>query len=906
VAYTLRFVAKGAIVDATLAGWFRARRGYKLDGSRAAYENTDTGVSFSFLFGPAAKNARVALQVETPRSPVFGLEAELEARALVEKFGLQVRDPDAGDAPAPFEAESVVRGYAQENARAHKDALDAEHHELPSGVLGAAWRWNSKRAALENLHGEQTFVPTVVCVLHPETGQVCTATVWPDSMPTLLPHVDVLILAGHDDKRLWVETREVAHLLDAVGRRSARFRYRVDGRLDEAGLDHYDLSKDTEIGSQVLACARDGGGPETVPMESVLSRELMRMAMGIADVKREPKKKPEEASPFPRECRGFLRTRMYDLSRVLGGYTWRSPWRIEAIAHSKEGAVVAGVGAGGVVFFDAVSGNCVREVRGDAYAGTSVGISADGRTLALGDELGNVNIFDVDLTGTGPTLVKRFVHGVDPEKAGDSPPHGYVLGVSADGSTVVGGAGDQVFVLRDDEEPSVFEASGAVCASRDLKRVWTGDAVRDLSTGKESSRLLGNAIDPRTIRVPALSPDGQYLAFATSTGDLQVVRLEDGAVVASVTRKDARGAPAVARFIAYMPSGEKLVIGDSACLEVRAALTLEREKVFETPVWDAELSDTVIYRAADDRIWTQPLDGPAPPVNDGPITQLFHSARGPIAVATSTPGDGMTGGRAILWHLPSGAVLRATERLCPDRVNLSPDGRLLHLATETALRVLDVGSLEEIAIIEPLGDEKYVRPLDLDACPDGEHVLACLEGGLARMISLKTRTDRWREELGVRCATFSPDGKSIVVGDRGRLRVVDATTGAVDKEISVDDPRDEGEHVLITDGKRAARVVQGEGIAIVDLSTGTSEIQPLPRAKDVLAPSPDGRVIALVAESDDAFDDLVLWSVDASQEVDRVRLETAEDAPVSAAFSPDGQKLLVGTTRGALLVFVKR
>lgn len=907
--YTVRFSRKEPIVRDTLVNYFRSRPGYRIDGKTIAYESSDTGVSFYFELDDALDT--ITLHVAYRRAPIFGLEAAIEAGALVASFGFDVSIPSA-DATrvGRYSPEDFVREYAQGNALAHKTLLDLgfDHHELPSAVLTAAWRWNLQRTALERLHGEQTFVPRVVCALHPETGHTCTASIWPASMPIVLPLVDILILTDNTDRTVWVTTRDVVHLLDRVGIRSPRHFYSFDGHLKEAGLAHYDLSKDTEIFPEILACARrQGEPPKILPMVTVLSRELTRVALGIADATRELKKR-ESTSPFPRECQGFVRTRAYELTHVLGGYTWLSPWKIESIAFSSGGNVIAGVGAGGVVFFDARSGKRIREVHGDVYAGTSVGISGDGKTLAIGDELGNVNVFDVDLTTSEHTLMKRCAYGISDCEAVDeksSPPHGYVIGVSTDGSTVVGGAGDYVFVLREGEEPASFEVRGAVCASRDLAHVWTGTAIRDLTTGEEKLRL---EIDPRNVRVPALSPDGRHLAFATTSGALQVVRLEDGAVLAFVSKKDARGQPAVARFIAYMPGGTKLVVGDSASLEVRSATTLEREKVFDSPVWDAAISDTTIYRAAEDRIWTQPLDGPAPPVNDGPITQLFHSTRGPIAIACSAPGpgDSMTGGRAVLWHVPSGEVLRATDRLCPERINLSPDGRLLCLATDTALRVLDVGTLEAVAVVEPLGNERFVRPLDLDASPDGEHVLACMDGGLARMICLRTGEDRWRADLGIRCATFTPDGRQIVAGDASRLRVLDSMTGSIEKEVAIDDPRDDGEHVLLGGPTRAARVVPGEGIAVIDLETGTSDIQVFPTAREVLASSPDGRVVALTVEGEASSGDLVLWSVEAREEVDRIRLESAEDTPASVAFSPDGSKLLVGTSRGALLVFSRK
>jgi WD40 repeat protein len=890
--YAVRFWARKPLAGGALADHFARRPRFTADGDTFRYENKDTGVSFAFVAGG---DAAVALELDVPRAPFFAVEAEVEASALVAELDLQVIEHDR-EGDGGYSRAALLRDYDKENAAAHAALLEAEGEpqELPTSVLLGVWRWNMERQALEDALGG--VVPQVVIAVHPETGQTCTMALLSGSRPSLLPHVDLLLTNREGENPSWVATRDLTPVLEPLGVRSPRFRYRIDDGLREAGLPHYDLSKDAELRQTIRDASKsDGDPPRVVPMSAVYARELTRLAMGIEDSAKHLDKE-DPADRFPRECSGFLKTRTYALERVLGGYTWLSPWKLESIAFAQGRGVVAGVGAGGVVFFDVESGKRIREARGDVYAGTSVGISDDGRTLAVGNELGSVDVFDVTLDGHGPVLMKRNTFAVDKL---DSPPHGHVLGVSPDGSVVIGDVGDDIVVLRDGEEHTMFRATGPVCAARDLLRVWTGTALLDVTTEQE---LLDLGVDAKALRVPALSPDGRHLAFANVKGELTVVRMDDGAILAVVARMDARQQPVVARFLAFTPDGKRLVVGDSVGLEIRAATTLELEKSFETPMWDASVSADAIYRVADDRIWTQPLDGPAPPVNDGPITQLFHSARGPIALATSAPGEAMTGGRAVLWHIPSGTVLRATERLCPDRVNLTKDGRFLCMATESSLRVLDVGTLGEVAVVEPLGNERYVRPIDLDASPDGEHVLACLEDGLARMFSIQSGMEMWRGDLGIRCATFTPDGSKVVVGDASRLRVLEAETGLVEKEVALEDPRPDAEHVLLGNGERAVRVAADAGIAVVDLAAETAEVFPFPGARDVVTASPDSSVVAVLV--DGARDvELVLWSVEKHAEVDRLCLTTADDTPVSAAFSPDGKRLLVGTARGALLVF---
>jgi WD40 repeat protein len=840
-----------------------------VDGAEARYDNADTGVSFAIRF---EDERSLGVEIEIPTPPCFAREAALVLEAAV--------DGAVGD---------FVDAYDAANVEAYASLVD-EPIEIGEEKIERAWRWNFARE--EIAHGEGVLVPRIDVVVHPETERACLAATWDGSSPALIPDVDLLVLSENESDVTWVETRQVAAELEALGVRSPRFRYEADGGLRECGVRHYDASTGASISYEHARTS----SLRSVPLKDVRSRELLRAAMGLEGSLSIRRPSLPATPPFPSECAGFLRTRTLELERVLGGYTWRSPWKLESIALSEGAGIVAGVGAGGAVFFDKFTGRRCKEARGDAYAGLSIAISDDGKTVAIGDEGGRLRIFDVDLDRPTALEARRVYSASE-----DGSP-GYALGVSPEGDVVVGAVGDYVVFMRHGEQPTMFRAHGPVGVARDLSRVWLGDALVDVTT---EGTLLDLSAHADAFRVPALSPSGDFLAFATAKGDLCIVRLPDGGIVSVVSRKTAKGAPNVARTIVFSPDGRFLVIGDSEGMEVRSAPGLELIKAFATPTWDAAVGTENIFRVADDRIWMQPLEGHAPPVNDGPIDQLFHSARGPIAVASSVPGENGTGGRAVLWHLPSGQVLRATERICPDRINLSPDGKYLMLVNEDALTVLDVVTLAEIAVIRSLGSERYVRPLDLDASPDGEHVLVCLEDGTVRMISLRTQRDAWNKTLGVRCATFTPEGGFIVGGDASRLRLIDARTGSVEHEIALPDPRPQAEHVLLGDGDLAARVLADTGIAIVDLARENLIVTPWPSARDVLAASPDGHLLAFTADEGDAVE-LVLWESDARREHDRLSLASAGDTPVSAAFSPDGKRLLVGTSLGALLVFARR
>lgn len=888
-----RFVARGSVPDGDLAESFRSRPRFSVDGGRAHYANADTGVSFFIqLENPQA----LSIEMEVPRPPCFAREAALALEGAAE-LELEI-EREGDDSPA-----DLAGAYDAVNSAAHASLLDSgeEPIELSDGKIERAWLWNFGREDIARAAGKDVHVPPIEIVVHPDTDRACLAAVWDGMSAALVPDVDILILSEVAGKVTWVETANVVAQLESLGVRGPRFRYERDGSLRECGVRHFDVT-----GGAALSGEHDRIGTlRRVPFRDVRSRELVRVAMGLdaSFSLRKPNATganptAKDPSAFSDECTSFLKTRTLELERVLGGYTWRSPWKLESIALCEGRGIVAGVGAGGAVFFDVATGGRIKEARGDVHAGVSIAISADGNTVAIGDEGGTLRIYDVDLQNPGTPLEARRVYTGTEDGAADGS-GAYALGVSPDGSVVVGAMGDYIVFLRDGEAPTMFRAHGAVAVARDLSRVWLGDELVDVTT---EETLLDLAAHSESFRVPALSPAGELLAFATTSGDLCIVRLSDGAIVALVSRKTAKGAPNVARTIVFSPDGRFIIVGDSEGIEVRSVPGLELVKGFPTPTWDAAVGTDTIFRVADERVWTQPLEGHAPPVNDGPINQLFHSARGPIAVASSVPGDNGAGGRAVLWHLPSGQVLRATERTCPDRINLSPDGKHLMLVNEDALTVLDVGTLAEVMVIDSLGSERYVRPLDLDASPDGEHVLVCLEDGTVRMINLRTKQDAWNEMLGVKCAAFTPDGGFIVGGDASRLRLIDARTGAVEHELALPDPRPNPEHVLIGDGDLAARVLADTGLAIVDLVKETLLVTPWPTARDVLAASPDGRLLAFTSEEEHGID-LVFLESDSQREYDRLSFASANDAPVSAAFSPDGKRLLVGTSLGALLVF---
>ncbi len=213
MSYDLEFlVPKGsaAPTPADYRAHFRSRPWYTKKGRQFAYFNEDTGVYFSFdLAAAGAKGGRrrgplpagLYFNVNYCRPHVFGLEAAIELTALVERFGLQVDDPqEDGMGRGAWSVEGFLRGWDLGNLAGHAAAAlglagpapRLGSDSLPRARLEAAWRWNHGRRRLQAELGDGIFVPPVHFIRH--EGLVRTLVGWGDAIPQAVPKVDLLLL----------------------------------------------------------------------------------------------------------------------------------------------------------------------------------------------------------------------------------------------------------------------------------------------------------------------------------------------------------------------------------------------------------------------------------------------------------------------------------------------------------------------------------------------------------------------------------------------------------------------------------------------------------------------------------------------------------------------------------------
>ncbi|MEO6039789.1 MAG: WD40 repeat domain-containing protein, partial [Saprospiraceae bacterium] len=351
---------------------------------------------------------------------------------------------------------------------------------------------------------------------------------------------------------------------------------------------------------------------------------------------------------------------------------------------------------------------------------------------------------------------------------------------------------------------------------------------------------------------------------------------------------------------------------------------------------------------------------------------LLHRLRGHLQAVVSTvfsPGGKLLATLSLdktvrIWETATGKLLRVLETngQMPSKGAFSPDGKTLSVVTggrETSISLWSVESGEKIRDLNgyllrfsPDGqwvcvfqdnaahlyrssqlDGKPVRTLRATPVPaDGSTVISALSGyfmpdsksllinadyGTPEVYDVETGRLKLRLKgyaLPVQCASFSPDGKKIVVGSNSDLLEWDLTQGHRSKHI-------QGTYGKIKqaqfrpDGQKIITVTEEYTGAIWDANSG-NEIKPLastytlfPRPSNVLpdagvlAVSPDGQYFVrghpYGTEYRPPF--LSTWSVADGSRVDSI-YASPETRAQDAAFSTDG-KLVAMAASGSLLVW---
>lgn len=184
------------------ATYFKQRKNYETTDKQVLYQNEVTGVYFIFDLGEAEMDEQpdllpLSFNLNYFRPHVFGLEAEREVKALVEKFDLLVSDCQIdGMGEGEFSSQQFLSGWNKGNEFGYRAIIEQNPNEklltLPTAKIETCWRWNFAQAELQQKLGDDVFVPRFMFLKR--AGEVATSVVWPDGIPIAIPEADIVFI----------------------------------------------------------------------------------------------------------------------------------------------------------------------------------------------------------------------------------------------------------------------------------------------------------------------------------------------------------------------------------------------------------------------------------------------------------------------------------------------------------------------------------------------------------------------------------------------------------------------------------------------------------------------------------------------------------------------------------------
>jgi len=625
----------------------------------------------------------------------------------------------------------------------------------------------------------------------------------------------------------------------------------------------------------------------------------------------------EPTPSFPTECRTFLEGPGYRLEGLLGSYAFRSGDAIEALAIDTLGSIVT-VGSQ-LSLWDAQTGACRAS---HPIAGTALSVHPHEGRAAVGSRDGHVVLVDLATGRVG----ERFRVDEGNEGACQRNIVPKVQELSFAGSRVVARVetSDAFSIFDGGRRVLRVVADGKPVPSPDGLLVACGFRIFDAISG---AIVLDLPDDQPPSYAPsyhhAFSADGQRYARSTPSGgvelfDLRQLRAGNGGSARVFTARlpvpgwDCEGKSEVARDVLALPDGSvvtatftELLIWRNGAIERR--FTFQGDHLALGPdgrrVWGTSKKKSIV---AIDAMTGETVGQPG---HLAEVNVVTHSPRAPLALT------GGADGRVLLWHLPTGSLLRELPDAYGPIVGAAffPDGRRLAAIDATRMFVWDAATKELVAKLDRISPrETGLRDnLDLDTSPDGRHALVCTYSDHVLLWNAESNeTVYCREVPGVRSASFGPSPSIVVLGGESGLIVFDLAKGETVRALPVEpDSIRHHPHLVYAEGRRAMRICTGRGLFIYDLETGSRSLVPVTDdAYKLFAMSPDGRY-AVIATSDDpkAYHPDVrreLALVDAHDGSRTVlSFASAGDAPECASFASDGTSLLVGTARGVILRF---
>lgn len=393
------------------------------------------------------------------------------------------------------------------------------------------------------------------------------------------------------------------------------------------------------------------------------------------------------------------------------------------VSYSPNGKYIIVASSNEIIYIlDAQTGEEVKKLKGHTHSVTSAICSPDGKRIVSASWDHTLRVWDIE---TGKELMKLEGHTDGVNYASFSPNGEYIVSASADKTVRIWQTNPQAGYFPVEEEKLIGTGKCTLFCN-DGKRIISISysdyfdniiQIWNAKTGLELKRLLGHE---RTINSITLSPNGLYIASASSDKTICIWNIETGELLMRI-----KGHEDSVYAIAYSPEGKYLASASSdetiRIWDSIAGREIKRIEANEEYIPSITFSPDGKYIAAASFMFVQIWDVETCEEHrridvDGLVKHIAYSPDGQCIVTASNNGV------ISLWNAKTGELVAKMKGHAKgiNYVAFSPDGKYLVSASEdTTVRIWNVETGVEIMTL----DQNSGRVLCATFSPDGKHVI---------------------------------------------------------------------------------------------------------------------------------------------------------------------------------------